>query len=127
MARPTKYSAEILTQSEAYLENYESLGDVIPSVAGLAVNLRIARTTIYQWAKDDDKEEFAHILADILSKQEQVLFNKGLTNEFNATIVKLALGKHGYSEKTEQEISGPGGGPVQTATSINFIPVTRSK
>jgi len=31
------------------------------------------------------------------------------------------------TNKIKSEVSGPGGGPVQTATSINFIPVTRNK
>ncbi|MCK5600579.1 terminase [Candidatus Pacearchaeota archaeon] len=30
-----------------------------------------------------------------------------------------------YSEKLQQEISGPGGGPVQTNATINFIPVSK--
>jgi hypothetical protein len=127
MARPTKYTKALVSKAAAYLEEYELLGDAIPSIAGLSVHLKIARSTLHAWSKEEGKEAFSDILEAILSKQEQVLINKGLNNEFNSAIVKLALGKHGYSEKTEQEISGPGGGPVQTATSINFIPVTRAK
>jgi hypothetical protein len=32
-----------------------------------------------------------------------------------------------YGDKVTQEVSGPDGAPVQTATTINFIPVTREK
>lgn len=31
------------------------------------------------------------------------------------------------TNKIKQEVSGPGGGPVQTATTITFTPVTRNK
>lgn len=127
MARPTKYTKKLVSEAAGYLDEYESLGDAIPSIAGLSVHLKIARSTLHAWSKEKGKEAFSDILDAILSKQEQVLINKGLKNEFNSAIVKLALGKHGYSEKTEQEISGPGGKPIETTTSINFIPVTRNK
>ena len=123
MARPTKYTKRLLLDAEAYLNEYENLGDAIPSIAGLSVHLKIARSTLHAWCKEEGKEAFSDILDAILSKQEQVLINKGLKNEFNSAIVKLALGKHGYSEKTEQEISGPGGKPIETTNTFNFIPV----
>ena len=101
MARPTDYNEEILEKTREYLKNYSNYGDAIPSVAGLAVVLHISRTTIYDWASQEEKKEFSYILDDILSDQERVLINKGLTSEFNSNIVKLALGKHGYVERTE--------------------------
>lgn len=99
--RPTDYNASILEKANNYLINYKDEGDVIPSIAGLAVVLKIARSTIYDWAKQEEKKAFSDILDDILSKQEQVLMNKGLTGEFNSNITKLALGKHGYHDKQE--------------------------
>jgi hypothetical protein len=35
----------------------------------------------------------------ILATQELKLMDGGLTGDFNSAIAKLALGKHGYSEK----------------------------
>lgn len=124
MARPTKYSKELLEKAEEYLDTYESIGDVIPSVEGLSLFLEVGRRTIYDWQKQEGKEEFSHILGQINAKQHQVLINKGLSNDFNSAIAKLVLGKHGYSEKNQTEISGPDGGPVQTNSTINFIPVS---
>jgi hypothetical protein len=114
MARPTKYTKEVVASAAHYLENYEEEGDAIPSLAGLSCYLKIARSTLYKWAEEEGKEAFSGILDEIQSTQEKVLINKGLMNEFNSAIVKLALGKHGYSEKTQQEVSGPGGGAVKT-------------
>lgn len=111
--RPTKYSKELLEKAKEYLETYDTVGDVIPSVEGLSLYLDITRTTIYDWEKQEGKEEFSYILRKINAKQHQVLVNKGLSNDFNSAITKLVLGKHGYHEKTQQELSGPDGGPVQ--------------
>lgn len=106
MARPTDYSEEILTKTQDYLENYEQHGDAIPSIAGLAIHLNLSRTTIYDWASQEDKKEFSYILENILSQQEKTLISKGLKGEFNSSITKLALGKHGYTDK--QDVTSDG-------------------
>lgn len=108
MGRPTDYSEELLADVRYYLKNYEAEGDKIPSVAGLSAYLGIARSTIYDWASQEDKKDFSDILEDILSEQEKVLLNKGLTGDFNSTITKLVLSKHGYSEKTETDVTSKG-------------------
>lgn len=123
--RPTKYNKEILDKAKEYLLKYDEIGDKIPSVAGLSLYLDICRDTIYDWDGQDDKKEFSYILKQINATQHQVLINKGLSNDFNSAITKLVLGKHGYHEKQQQEISGPEGKPIQTASVINFIPVSR--
>lgn len=99
--RPTKYNQEIIDNSNDYLENFTENGDVIPSIEGLSEHLEIARSTIYDWQKHEDKEEFSYILEQILAKQARLLMNSGLKGEFNSAIVKLALGKHGYSDKQD--------------------------
>lgn len=104
--RPSLYTPELLERAESYLQNWEAEGDQMPSVAGLSVYLNIRRSTCYAWAKEADKAEFSDILAAIMDKQEQVLFNKGLVGDFNSTIAKLALTKHDYSDKSENTIQG---------------------
>ncbi|HGJ5882038.1 DNA-packaging protein [Arsenophonus sp.] len=83
---------------------YELVGDVIPSLAGLACYLGIARSTLYEYQKIN--LEFSDILEAILSLQENKLINKGLIGDFNASVTKLILTKHGYSDKQEIEHSG---------------------
>lgn len=102
--RPTLYSSEILQKAAEYLDNYQEQGDVIPSIAGLAIVLNLNRSTIHAWVKDDDKDEFSNIVDKLLHSQEQKLVNKGLEGEFNASITKLLLTKHGYSDS--QNIRG---------------------
>ena len=101
MARPTKYNEQILIDAQYYLENFEEVGDVIPTIAGLSCELKIARDTIYDWAKQDDKAEFSDIVKEIGSAQERKLINGGLSSSLNPMITKLLLSKHGYSEKQE--------------------------
>lgn len=101
--RPSLYTEEILARSREYLENFEDHGDAIPSIAGLAILLKVSRQSLYNWA--EKHEDFLDILESIKAKQEQTLINKGLTGEFNAAITKLALGKHGYSDKQETEVN----------------------
>ena len=111
--RPTDYNGSILEKSNAYLKSYTEEGDVIPSIAGLACVLKISRTTIYDWAKQEDKKEFSDTVKRINAEQKKVLINKGLDGKFNASITKLLLGaNHSVIEKTQQELSGPDGGPI---------------
>ncbi len=111
--RPTKYSNDTLIVARDYLNHYEKHGDQIPSIAGLAVILGVRRETLHVWAKEEGKEEFSNILGEILATQEKVLINKGLTGDFNPTIAKLVLGKHGYHDRQAQTITGAAGGPIK--------------
>jgi hypothetical protein len=116
--RPTNYNEDLLTKAKQYLEHWDDGDDVIPSIEGLAHYVDRARCTMYAWAKDEDKKEFSDTLDKINELQKKVLINKGLKGEFNSNITKLALGNHGMSDKLQQEVSGPDGGPVEV-TGIN--------
>ena len=106
MARPSDYSEEVLEKAREYLDDYESHDHAIPSVAGLAKVLGKHRDTLYGWAEDENKAEFSYILRQIVSDQELVLLNKGLKGDFNSNICKLALGKHGYTDKQDIKATG---------------------
>ena len=104
--RPTKYTQELLEKAERYIEEYKENGDVIPSIEGLAEYIDVTRTCVYTWRDQEDKKAFSYILRKILAKQARVLMNEGLKGEFNAAIAKLALGKHGYHDKQDTNMSG---------------------
>lgn len=108
MARPTDYSDDILKKAREYLSTYEKQGKAVPSVAGLALYLGVHRDTIYDWSSQEDKQEFSDIVKQCLAKQEETLITNGLKGEFNASITKLLLTKHGYSDKQEidQNLTG---------------------
>jgi hypothetical protein len=107
--RPTIYSDKIVEDTKKYLlEGWKKEGDVIPSIAGLSVYLGISRDTIYDWASQEEKKDFSDILESILSKQERELINRGLDGTFNSNITKLALGKHGYHDRVDSDLTTKG-------------------
>jgi hypothetical protein len=110
--RPTLYTPELLEAANTYARDWENIERTRPSIAGLALYLNIARETVRAWSNSPDKEEFSVIVERILTMQEQVLFDKGLTGDFNASIVKLGLTKHGYSDKLDGTLSG-GDKPIE--------------
>ena len=95
--RPTKLTDELIGKAEMYLTDYPSNGDIVPTVAGLSVYLDIAKSSIYKYR--DESDRFSDTLERIESLQESKLVNGGLIGDFNATIAKLMLSNHGYSEK----------------------------
>ena len=99
--RPTDYCPEIVEKAKQYLTDYTNEGDVIPSVEGLSEYIGKSRTCIYDWAKEEGKEEFSDTLEKLNALQKRVLLNKGLKSEFNSNITKMMLTKHGYSDKVE--------------------------
>jgi len=98
--RPSKYSEEILERTEQYIESCEDdLANKIvnlPTIEGLAYELKVNKTTIYEWRKIH--EDFSNLIADLLAKQAKALVNCGLAGTYNSTIAKVLLTKHGYRE-----------------------------
>jgi len=110
--RPTDYSQEVVDQALQYLEHYESppYNNKVPSIVGLCRAIKRARSTVYLWAKDEDKQEFSDIVRQVAEYQEEKLIDKGLDGTFNASITKLMLGKHGY--KDQSALTGADGKPL---------------
>jgi hypothetical protein len=99
--RPSKYKPEYDDKALEYLERYEELGELVPTVAGLAMYLGVARSSVNLWAIQDDKPGFSEAFERIKTCQEIKLVSGGLGGAYNSAISKLMLHNHGYSEKTE--------------------------
>lgn len=112
--RSTEWSDEVEELALSYIENYKDFGDMIPSVVGMAIELSVSRSTLYKWA-EDGHGNISDILSHCKDVQHRTLMNGGLSSSMNSNIVKLALGKHGYSDKTAAEITGAEGGPLAVA------------
>lgn len=123
--RPTKYSKKTVDQALEYMdqcqdedvqvvrqaneekgyEMYENKLKVkLPSIEGLAAHLKVHRDTLYKWA--EEYKEFSDILEQLRVVQAERLINNGLSGNYNPTITKLILSKHGYVEKNTTEHSG---------------------
>lgn len=124
MARPTVYTEDILTKTQEYIDSCEDqIENVIagesdsfkkyqlrikvklPTIEGLARYLKIHKDTVYTWRKE--KPEFSDLIDDLLAKQAEALIAKGLSGDYNSTIAKVLLTKHGYSDKQEIQVSTP--------------------
>ncbi len=134
MARPTIYSNEIIEKTKEYIDSAINSYEVgtrprvkdgkhqgeeeylqsilrIPTLEGLAFHLGIHKDTIQDWKSQEDKQEFSVLIDRLLQKQADCLISKGLSGEYNPTIAKVLLTKHGYREGTE--LSGTNGEPLQ--------------
>jgi len=100
--RPTSYSQEKLELTFDYLENFKDVyDDAIPTIAGLACALGVAKSTVYLWK--GLYPQFSDALDRISTSQERHTVNGGITGVFNATISKLILHNHGYSDNSTVE------------------------
>lgn len=98
--RPTNLTDKVIETANDYIENYETYGDVVPSVVGLCKAINRARSTVYAWAEEENNP-FSDTLRAINENQERVTINNSLKGDFNPTISKLLLANHGYSDKQE--------------------------
>jgi hypothetical protein len=106
--RPLTYSEEIINKAYAYLElckdtyavgtdDIPKLSRVrMPSKGGLAIHLGVGRETLYDWASK--YPEFSDIMEKMGAIQEERLLDSGLSGDYNPTIAKVLLTKHGYRE-----------------------------
>jgi len=127
--RPTLYKPEMIGQAKAYIKNCP---DFVPSLVGLAMELEVCESTLDKWKAlnlndlDPDKypyfEEFLQILGRLHDFQKRTALNGGADGNWNSTIAKLVLGKHGYHDKQETELTGKDGGPLQI---VSFAGATK--
>lgn len=110
--KPT-FTPEIEQAAWDYVNGgWELAEHAFPSAIGMCDVINVAKSTVYDWAKRDDNC-FSDILDKINDRQQLVAFNKGMKNEYNASLVKLLLGKHGYHDKQDSTHSGPDGNPIE--------------
>jgi len=117
--RPTDYTEKIVTRAQKYLDScvdsieeyhktrgeksdsYERIVRVkIPTIEGLASYLKISKDTVYAWEKIH--KEFSYVIDDLRSIQADRLINNGMSGDYNPTIAKVLLTKHGYREGIDQ-------------------------
>lgn len=94
---------KLISDTLDYIANHAEYDDLVPSTAGLAFFLGAGKSTVYDLAKKD--QDFSDTLSILQSKQERMLVSGGLSNQMNATITKLMMCNHGYSEKVDNTSS----------------------
>lgn len=91
----------------------------LPTIEGLAIFLDVNRSSIYEWERQDTPlgHKFSNILDRVKVEQAYKLIGKGLRGEYNSTITKLMLSKHGYVEETKVDQTFKG-----DVTFVNDVP-----
>ncbi len=117
--RPTDYTADIQLAADAYVDGgFIECGDIVPSRAGLAVELGCSRQTLKNWEVND---KFLGTLDRLNFLQERISLNGGLKGDLNSTIVKLLLANHGYSDKVQQDVTSSDGSMTTAPTTIQIV------
>ena len=112
--RPSKYTPELLSKCNEYLKSgWEVEGELFPSHVGLCLYVGIGKSTAYDWSKEEEKQEFSDIFEQIMMRQELNIVKNAITGDYNSTIAKVMLTKHGYSDKLQTELTGTNGGPIE--------------
>lgn len=109
MARPSEKPGNLVDLISDYIKSTQENSE-LPSIAGLAVFIGFAKSTVYKWAEEDS--EFSDALGSVSTLQEHNLINKSLNGEWNSAISKLLLHNHGYSDRSEQKHSGDQDNPI---------------
>lgn len=102
--RPTEYDAATVANAVIRYTTACKNQNYLPTIEGLAVHLEVARQTLYDWAdpkSDRYHPEFSDIFEQLKAAQASQLIQNGLANNYNPTITKLMLTKHGYRDKQE--------------------------
>ncbi|WP_392552714.1 terminase small subunit [Orbus wheelerorum] len=99
--RKSNLDTRLKKANEYVNHGYKENGGLIPSISGLSLYIGCSRSSLYNYAHES--EEFSDLLETVKAIQENELINKGLSGEFNATITKLMLANHGYSDKQQVE------------------------
>ena len=122
--RPTIWSKEVEAKAWEYADGgWQSQGDAVPMVVGLCLYIDRSQSTIYEWEKHEDKQ-FSDIIKKIKETQQIELFNQSLTGKYNASMAKLMLTKHGYSDKVDSDVTSGG---KTIANEWHIHPVTAVK
>ena len=119
--RPSKLNDEVLAQAMYYIENHQDFGDVVPTIEGLAYELHVSRSTLYKWV--DEHDGFSYIFERLKAAQAKKLLSGGLSSELNATITKLMLTKHDYSDKQDVDVMSRGK-TIASPTVIQLVGVS---
>lgn len=117
VGRPSKYDDEVQAMAEDYVENFKDYGDVVPTLAALALHVGVSIPTLYAWAKEDNPE-FLYVFNRLELLQHKSLVNGGLAGGFNPAVTKMMMTKHGYSDKIEQSHTSPDGSMSPTRIEI---------
>ena len=124
--RPPKY--ETVEEVQAIIDDYFktdafiSIGEAklfSPTIAGLAYALDLSRQGLLEY---QGKPEFSDTIKKAKQRVEIALEQRLYASSPVGTIFNLK-NNFGWKDKTEQELTGKDGGPVETVSRIELVPL----
>lgn len=118
--RPTLLTPELIERAKGYLptcidvpyldEKGNETGKVkckLPSIEGLACFLDVSRESLYEWDRGTEELniQFSDILGRVRREQASRILSNSMGGQYNSTIAKLVLHKHGYIDEKHQDIT----------------------
>ena len=103
MARPVKYTKEVIENIRLDMEKYTEREN-IPIVAEFAYKHNVPRQTLYVFAEQDSK--FSDAIKRLVAKKEAQLEKLGLLNAINSSMAIFSLKQLGWRDKQEMEHFG---------------------
>lgn len=111
--RPSEYDPNYCAKARDYVAVFKNpaadpeMGEVVPTIEGLAYNLGVGKQTLYRWA--ESHTEFRDALDELKELQGLLLQSNGLQGKFAPVITKLMLSaNHGMAEKSETDHTSKG-------------------
>ena len=97
LGRPTKYKSNTPAQVRKYTQKCLK-NDEFPTIAGLAIKLRVGTRTLYDWEKIHP--DFSQTMEALRDTQKHLLITNGITGIYNTRFSMFLLrANHGIREK----------------------------
>lgn len=116
MGRPLKFQnlADLQKQIDGFFANCDAT-DTPYTITGLALALDTTRQSLCDY---ENRQDFADTIKKAKARVENYAERK-LMSGMPAAGPIFALKNYGWSDKVEQQLSGPDGGPIKTEYTIN--------
>jgi len=121
VGRPSSYKPEYCQQMLEFFDRYytqkkngKTEAVDFPSVAGFARKIKVAKSTLYEWAKHHP--EFSNVLSQCKDIQEDILLSNSLKGSYHAAFAQFLLkNTHNFKDRTEQETT------IKEKRTINIV------
>jgi hypothetical protein len=121
------YEVLEITDNQGQVKERKPVPNLFPTLARFAVNIGVTRDTLYEWSTAENEDgsikypEFSYAYKKAKEYQEANLVEGTLSGAYQQTFAIFAAKNIlGWRDKTEQELTGAGGGPVRIVAMDNL-------
>lgn len=113
LSKKFETDAELKSAIEDYFNDSDKKKEPY-TIEGLCIALCVTRQTLLNYEKRKGYEDYFDTIREAKLKVQENLIKRGLVGDNNSTLtIFLLKNNHGYRDKTEQEVTGRDGGPIE--------------